>query len=665
MRLSKLALISALLSFLASSSAFAQCTGQAGANKFCGNATGSTALPTFTTIPAGSLTPIAGGTVLGNPSASSAVPSATTAPVLGIPGTSTGQLGFAGATSGTAILKPQPATGSPTLLLPNTSGTLAANATTPLVLSATTGTLTCPTCVTSSGGGAITGTSPISVSAAGVVSINAPYVSLTASNGGIVYSGATDLAILAGTATATRMLQSGSSAAPAWSTTTWPATSAAGTVLISGTANTITASATPVLGVAGSVQGTLSFAGLTSGAAIITAQAVAGTPTLTLPNASGTFAVASTSPLVLSATTGTLTCPTCVTSSGGGAITGTAPISVSAAGVVSITSPLPLTNGGTNASLTASNGGLLYSTGSALAILSGTATANQIPLSGSSAAPSWSTATYPSTAAANTILAAGSSNVIAGTATPTLGTNGGTGGQITLNGSTSGSAAIRVAAAAGTGTIFQLPPDNGTNTYVLQTNGSGVTSWVASAGGGTVTSVGWTGGIVSVGTPTTTPAFTIAGTSGGIPYFSSASTWASSAALAANAIVVGGGAGVAPSTVTTGTGIITALGVNTGSAGAPSILIASGTSALGTSAIASAACATVVTTAATGVATTDVITAGFNGDPTAVTGYAASTSGMLTIVVYPSANNVNFKVCNNTGASITPGAITLNWRVVR
>jgi hypothetical protein len=26
---------------------------------------------------------------------------------------------------------------------------------------------------------------------------------------------------------------------------------------------------------------------------------------------------------------------------------------------------------------------------------------------------------------------------------------------------------------------------------------------------------------------------------------------------------------------------------------------------------------------------------------------------------------VNFKVCNNTGTSITPGAITLNWRVVR
>ena len=92
--------------------------------------------------------------------------------------------------------------------------------------------------------------------------------------------------------------------------------------------------------------------------------------------------------------------------------------------------------------------------------------------------------------------------------------------------------------------------------------------------GGTVTSVAqsFTGGLISVaGSPITssgTLALTVAGTSGGIPYFSSATTWATSAALAASALVIGGGAGVAPSTITTGTGVITALGVNTGSAGA-------------------------------------------------------------------------------------------------
>lgn len=93
--------------------------------------------------------------------------------------------------------------------------------------------------------------------------------------------------------------------------------------------------------------------------------------------------------------------------------------------------------------------------------------------------------------------------------------------------------------------------------------------------------------------------------------------------------------------------------------------IASGTSALGTSAIGSAACATVVTTSAPGTVTTDVVLASFNGDPTAVTGYIPLTAGMLTIIGYPSADNVNYKVCNNTTSSITPGAITLNWRVIR
>lgn len=50
------------------------------------------------------------------------------------------------------------------------------------------------------------------------------------------------------------------------------------------------------------------------------------------------------------------------------------------------------------------------------------------------------------------------------------------------------------------------------------------------------------------------------GTSGGVPYFNSGTTIASSGALAANAIVLGGGAGAAPSTTTTGSGVLTALG---------------------------------------------------------------------------------------------------------
>ena len=63
--------------------------------------------------------------------------------------------------------------------------------------------------------------------------------SLTASNGGIVYSNATTLAILNGTATARQMLQSGASTTPGWSTTTWPATSTINRILYSSSANVI------------------------------------------------------------------------------------------------------------------------------------------------------------------------------------------------------------------------------------------------------------------------------------------------------------------------------------------------------------------------------------------------------------------------------------------
>lgn len=129
------------------------------------------------------------------------------------------------------------------------------------------------------------------------------------------------------------------------------------------------------------------------------------------------------------------------------------------------------------------------------------------------------------------------------------------------------------------------------------TNGAGSIS-IASTNAGTVTSVSGTGtvnGITLTGTVTSSGSLTLGGTlsgvslttqvsgtlpvanggtglttgtSGGVLYYSAAGTLASSAALGANALVVGGGAGVAPSTITTGTGVVTALGVNTGSSGA-------------------------------------------------------------------------------------------------
>lgn len=93
--------------------------------------------------------------------------------------------------------------------------------------------------------------------------------------------------------------------------------------------------------------------------------------------------------------------------------------------------------------------------------------------------------------------------------------------------------------------------------------------------------------------------------------------------------------------------------------------ICSGTITLGTSAIASGAAASTVTATCSGLASTDNIQLDFNGNPLSVTGFIPSSNGMLTIIKWPTTNTINVSVVNNTGASITPGAVTLNYRVVR
>lgn len=186
--------------------------------------------------------------------------------------------------------------------------------------------------------------------------------SLTANTGGIFYSTASAGAILGGTATAQQMLQSGATAAPSWSTSTWPATTTANQILYSSATNTvseITAAANAVL--------------ITSGVSV---------PSLsqTLPSAvQANITVVGT--IVTGVWTGT---------------------------------NIALNKGGTNASLTASTGGIVYSTASAMAILAGTATAGQMLQSGSTAAPTWSTAAWPATTTANQLLYSSTNNNVAG-----------------------------------------------------------------------------------------------------------------------------------------------------------------------------------------------------------------------------------------------------------
>lgn len=200
---------------------------------------------------------------------------------------------------------------------------------------------------------------------------------------------------------------------------------------------------------------------------------------------------------------------------------------------------------------------------------------------------------------------------------------------------------------------------------------SSIQTQLNAKGAGTVTSVSFTGGLISVATATTTPAFTVAGTSGGVPYFSSASTWATSAALAANAIVIGGGAGAAPATTTTGTGVLTALGINVGTAGA---FVVNG-GALGTPS--SGTVTNLTGTASININGTVGATTPTTGSFTTVTASTSTTSPIIiggtgttsTLTLQPTSGvgttgaDIVFKVGNNgaTEAGRVLNAATFQW----
>lgn len=87
--------------------------------------------------------------------------------------------------------------------------------------------------------------------------------------------------------------------------------------------------------------------------------------------------------------------------------------------------------------------------------------------------------------------------------------------------------------------------------------------------------------------------------------------------------------------------------------------IASATTTVGTSAIAANTCNTVTTVTMTGVATTTAFAFTPNADVSGTTGWGST--GGLTIDAWPTANTLNYKTCNQTNASITPGgSVTFN-----
>lgn len=177
---------------------------------------------------------------------------------------------------------------------------------------------------------------------------------------------------------------------------------------------------------------------------------------------------------------------------------------------------LGLVGGGCNAALVASNGGILYSTASACAILAGTATARLPLLSGATAAPVWGA--WPIPASSGTAV-----QTLHGGAAPAFGAvvlTTDISGQLPFaNGGCNGTTqqtcfdnAGPTATRAGdiiywNGTHYVTLAGNNAGTNVLTENASGVPSWAA-PGTGTVTNVA-TGGLATGGPITGTGTVTV------------------------------------------------------------------------------------------------------------------------------------------------------------
>jgi len=161
-----------------------------------------------------------------------------------------------------------------------------------------------------------------------------------------------------------------------------------------------------------------------------------------------------------------------------------------------------------------------------------------------------------------TVTRSGTSPTLAAFRGPiSTGTAGSVLGTLALSGNTSGTITVAPQAAAGTYN-FNLPTTAGTATYLLTSQGGGASAMDWTSPTITVNSTSCTLGSSCTVALAPFPV-TVSGTvtSGGIPYFNSTTQMSSSALLAANALMIGGGAGVAPSTTTTGTGVLTALGL--------------------------------------------------------------------------------------------------------
>lgn len=205
-------------------------------------------------------------------------------------------------------------------------------------------------------------------------------------------------------------------------------------------------------------------------------------------------------------------------------ITATAPLTANATSGVAqtgsvtlaLTTPLDLTYGGTNASLTASNGGIFYSTATAGAILSGTATASKMLLSGSSAAPTWSTSTIPSSAGAtaNKVLLSDGTNYVL--STPTFPNASATSGKIIISDGTNWIASTPTFpnSATGTGTILRADGTNWVATTATYPATTTINQILYSSSANTIGGITASANGVLISSATNVPSWLAAGTTG-------------------------------------------------------------------------------------------------------------------------------------------------------
>jgi hypothetical protein len=241
---------------------------------------------------------------------------------LGVASTTLGSLILEGSTSGAATITPQATAGTPTLTIGTTSGTIAAAAAAPLAISATTGTVS----VTGVAGQVLGGAGPAFTAAPtlGAVGVATGQVKLAGTTSGTVTFSVADAAgtwtakLPTSAGTAGQFMETDGSGNMTWANPAGGGTVNSGTAgqmtyyasssaAVSGNPNANISAGALTLGQANTTIGTLTLEGNTSGALIITPQAVAGTPTWTAGTSSGTPAVTASAPLSIASATGNLT----------------------------------------------------------------------------------------------------------------------------------------------------------------------------------------------------------------------------------------------------------------------------------------------------------------------------------------------------------------------